>query len=147
MVYRREHGVMRSSVAFVVCACGVAWFECSSIGVVWVGTERVDWCVFRVCIWALSSNGRAPASHAGGRGIDTPSGHFLPARSTFYELQILHALPSTPLASEPWHPPRTLRPSPTVVLPCWRAATSACQLVLVQIDTTNQRVGQLETQR
>jgi hypothetical protein len=34
-----------------------------------------------------------------------------------------------------------------VVLPCWRAATSACQLVLVQIDTTNQRVGQLETQR
>ena len=38
------------------------------------GVERV------VCVWeyvdrsrAFSSNGRAPASHAGGRGIDTPN--------------------------------------------------------------------------
>ena len=30
-----------------------------------------------VDVWALSSNGRAPASHAGGRGIDTPSVHSL----------------------------------------------------------------------
>jgi hypothetical protein len=47
-------------------------------GVSVVCIERVDWCAVRVCIWALSSNGRAPASHAGGRGIDTPSVHFLP---------------------------------------------------------------------
>ena len=30
-----------------------------------------------VDVRALSSNGRAPASHAGGRGIDTPSVHAL----------------------------------------------------------------------
>jgi hypothetical protein len=77
-----------------VCCCVLVCFE------------RVDWAAVGARIWALSSNGRAPASHAGGRGIDTPSVHFLPTRNTFYDRQIFHALPSPRLPltlSKPTH--------------------------------------------
>ena len=33
----------------------------------------VEWLLF----WAFSSDGRAPASHAGGSGIDTRNVHFM----------------------------------------------------------------------
>jgi hypothetical protein len=100
-----------------VCCCVLVCFE------------RVDWAAVGARIWALSSNGRAPASHAGGRGIDTPSVHFLPTRNTFYDRQIFHALPSPrlPLTLSQAHT-RTLESPPTLAAPSWRAATSVCQL-------------------
>ena len=43
--------------------------------------DNVYWCVScvdgKACLWAFSSDGRAPASHAGGRGIDTLNVHAL----------------------------------------------------------------------
>ena len=47
-----------------------------------------------VFVWAFSSNGRAAASHAAGRGIDTSNVHFDPIPSQ-----------STPLFVPPPHPP------------------------------------------
>jgi hypothetical protein len=42
-------------------------------------------CVCVGCsVWAFSSDGRAPASHAGGRGIDTPNVQFL---HIYYQVQ------------------------------------------------------------
>ena len=54
---------------------------CGRIGRKWYGLEYVldsvvlcvDWLLF----WAFSSDGRAPASHAGGSGIDTRNVHFV----------------------------------------------------------------------
>ena len=43
--------------------------------------ERVNCDAELIDVRALSSNGRAPASHAGGRGIDTPSVHSLQRQS------------------------------------------------------------------
>ena len=46
-----------------------------------------------VDVRALSSNGRAPASHAGGRGIDTPSVHSLQRKeSGFVRMASFHTL-------------------------------------------------------
>ncbi|KAE9054787.1 hypothetical protein PF007_g32529 [Phytophthora fragariae] len=73
-----------------------AWVVCFvCFGVILCGCvvcfERVDCAAVCVDVWALSSNGRAPASHAGGRGIDTPSVHFLRYTTLFTSRHFLRA--------------------------------------------------------
>lgn len=60
---------MRLSAGSVSCVC--AW----CVGVVEGSVGGVESRLVALMIWAFSSDGRAPASHAGGRGIDTPNVH------------------------------------------------------------------------
>jgi hypothetical protein len=63
------------SCCMCVC-CSCCMCVCCSC-VVRVLVVLVLWCA-HVLLRAFSSDGRAPASHAGGRGIDTPNVHFFP---------------------------------------------------------------------
>jgi hypothetical protein len=46
-------------------------------------------------LWAFSSDGRAPASHAGGRGIDTLNVHFIHIHTSFWTTHTTHTLTHT----------------------------------------------------
>ncbi|KAG3198357.1 hypothetical protein PC129_g24372 [Phytophthora cactorum] len=79
---RRDYVTSVCKYGRVVCvgACTAFWREQAAADK--DAVERVE-CAGVVCV--------APASHAGGRGIDTPSVHILPHFTTFYTYNMVYA--------------------------------------------------------